>query len=197
MKVFQTTTNLAIITLVAASASIGISFNTQALQAQSSTLVAQANKTRKIVLKDFGYSFDVPTWARVIRDGNHLIVLTQTNYEQRQRGLYNCTSQDSPLAGCSDFSISIEGNGQKRLAEQHQYYITPCNCGFGSGPNTYKGKITINGKRYRKYEIGDEHGEYNFYLHLTKRNHLLTVVLDKAPYAGNRDALVTMMGSFK
>ncbi|MEH1836956.1 MAG: hypothetical protein V7L29_34190 [Nostoc sp.] len=187
----------AIIPFLATSASMGISFNNQTSLAQSSILIAQVAKTRKIVIEDLGYSFDVPNGMRVIRDGNMLEVLTQKNYEQRQRGQKNCTYQYSTLVGCSDFSINIEGNGRKKLAQVHKELTTPCQCGVSTGFDVFKGEITVNARTYRKYELGDEHQAYNIYLYLTNKNHLVTVVLDKAPYAGNRDALVTAMGSFK
>jgi hypothetical protein len=164
---------------------------------QSQILISQAAKTRKIVVSEFGYSFNVPTWARVIKNGNRLEILTQKQYEQRQRGQNKCFFEESNLAGCAEFSITIEGNGRKKLAEVHKQYITPCQCDVISGSNVYKGKITVNGRTYRKYETGDEGGSYNVYLYLTNKNHLITVVLYKEPYAGNRDALVTAMGSFK
>ncbi|MBN4002393.1 hypothetical protein [Nostoc sp. LPT] len=198
MKLFQIAVKTAIIPLLAASVSVGTSFNNQTLPAQSSIIIAQVTKTHKIVIKDLGYSFDVPNGMRVIRDGNFLEVLTQKNYEQRQRGQKNCTYQDSTVAGCSDFSINIEGNGRKKLVQAHKELITPCRqCGAGTGLDVFKGEITVNARTYRKYELADEHQAYNIYLYLTNKNHLVTVVLDKAPYAGNRDALVTAMGSFK
>lgn len=157
----------------------------------------QAAKTRKIVIKDNGYSFDVPNWARVIRNGKTLEVLTQKSYEQRMRGNKKCMYQDSSILGCSEFDITIEKNGRKKLAEAHKGLLNPCGglrCGLSL--ISYTDNIVVNGKAYRKYELVDEHGKWDMYLYLTQENYLVTFSLNKEPYAGNEVALKTVMGSF-
>ena len=158
---------------------------------------AQAAKTRKILIKDLGYSFDVPNWARVIRNGKTLEVLTQTSYEQRMRGDKKCMYQDSNIAGCSEFDITIEENGRKQLAQAHKELLNPCgrlSCGLSL--ISYTDKIVVNGRVYRKYELQDEHSKWDIYFLLTNKNHLVTFSLNKEPYAGSKDALTTVMASF-
>ena len=161
------------------------------------TVIAQATSTRKIVVPKLGYSFDVPSWARVINNGDSLEILTQKNFELRQQGQSSCSFQTGSTAGCADISIYIRGNGRAQLEQSHKDFITPCNCDMGGKADAYKGKITINGRTYRKYESINLDGKQNSYLYLTKDNHLVTVVLSIEHYQGNRDALVTVLGSFK
>ncbi|MBO3457141.1 hypothetical protein G7B40_029420 [Aetokthonos hydrillicola Thurmond2011] len=202
MKLLQIVKNAAVSAIITASISTSITLSSQQLTAQQPILIAQATNTRKIVLPEFGYSFDLPSWARIekVRNRGNISfdILTQKNYEARQRGDNKCSFMgDINTIGCADISIYIQTNGSKKLAETHKQLTTVCNCDVITGPNVYKGKITINGRTYRKYESGDESGTYNNYLYLTKDNHLLTVTLWKEPYKGNRDALVTILGSFK
>jgi hypothetical protein len=195
--------NISRVTAILLFALVNITTLPTTVKAQDSK-IAQASKTRKIVVNEFGYSFDVPTWARVVKDGSRggviLEILKENYYKQRQRGRIQgeCFyGQGTTLFGCAEFHISIIRNGRKELAETHKFLTTVCYCDAISGPKVYKGNITVNKRTYRKYETGDEGALYNIYLYLTKKNHLVSIVLYKDPYPGDRDALVTVMGSFK